>query len=189
MLQESDAPGSEPDPVETRVSFTGTDDFMASEAATRFESSALEAAGFVAAIDDLRFYPEEPGGRHTRSAPHARLLVLEFESDEGAREGAEMFVDSALEPCPGTCALRISEFEVSDVPDASGVRRFVSAEALAETGDPGEPHDSYTVVSADGEFAYELEVFGPPGEFTQKQAEEMAAKVHDRVGGAPAPES
>lgn len=187
LLRESEVPGSEPDPVETRTTARSLDDFMASDAGERMDSSKLDEAGFVSAVHDLRFYPETPGGSHTRDAPHVRMLVIRFESDDGAREGADLLHEHALEPCPETCALRISEFEVSGVPDAQGVRRFTSAERLEETGEPGKPHDSYSIVFADGSFAYELEVFGTPGEVSETQIEELAGKVHERVEGAPAP--
>ena len=187
LVRESEVPGSEPDPVEERAAAGSLDDFLASEAGAHMDSSKLEEAGFVSAVHDTRFYPETPGGSHTRDAPHVRMLVIRFESDDGAREGADLLHESALQPCPETCALRISEFEVEGVPDAQGVRRFTSAERLEETGEPGKPQDSYSIVFADGSFAYELEVFGPPGKISEAQTEEIAGKVHDRVEGAPAP--
>ena len=115
------------------------------------------------------------------------MLVIRFESDDGAQEGADLLRESALQPCPGTCAVRISEFEVAGVPDAKGVRRLTSAERLEETGEPGKPNDFYSIFFADGSFAYELDVFGPPGAFSEAQIEEIAGQVYDRVEGAPAP--
>jgi hypothetical protein len=187
LVRESEVPGSEPDPVEERAAAGSLDDFVASEAGTHVDSSKLEEAGFVSAVQDTRFYPETPGGSHTRDAPHVRMLLIRFESDDGARDGADLLRESALQPCPETCALRISEFEVEGVPDAKGVRRLISAERLEETGEPGKPNDSYSIFFADGSFAYELEVFGPPGAVSETQIEEIAAQVHDRVEGAPAP--
>jgi hypothetical protein len=187
LVRESEVPGSEPDPVETPIAAGSLDDFMSSNAGAHMDSIKLEEAGFVSAVSATRFYPETPGGSHSRDAPHVRMLVIRFESDDGAEEGANLLRESALEPCPGTCSLRISEFGVEGVPDAGGVRRLLSAERLEETGEPGEPNDSYSIFFADGAFAYELEVFGPPGAFSETQIEEIAAKVHDRVQGAPAP--
>ena len=187
IVRESEVPGSEPDPVETRMTAGSLDDFMTSEAGAHMDSSKLEEAGFVSAIQATRFYPEAPGGPHSRDAPHVRMLVIRFESDDGAQQGADLLRESALQRCPGTCALQISEFEVEGVPDAKGVRRLTSAERLEETGEPGKPQDSYSIFFADGSFAYELDVFGPPGAVSETQLEELAAKVHDRVEGAPAP--
>jgi hypothetical protein len=73
------------------------------------------------------------------------------------------------------------------VPDAKGVRRYVTKERLEELGEPGEPSDGYTIVFADGPYVYNVELFGPPGEVSQEQVEEIVGKLHDRVEGAPPP--
>jgi hypothetical protein len=190
LLRESEAPGTEPDPRETRIVAGSLDEFASSPdyvVAADIERSKLEAAGFVSAVQDTRFYPKAPGASHTGEEPHVRMLVARFESEDGAREGADLLREKSLEPCPETCAQRITEFDVSRVPDARGVRHYTSAAELEATGEPGEPFDSYEILFTDGSFAYDLEVFGPPGEVSQKQVEEIAGKVYERVRGAPAP--
>jgi hypothetical protein len=190
LLRESEVPGSEPDPVETRVGPAGLDEFASFAdyvAAADIERSKLEAAGFVSAVHDTRFYPAAPGASHTGEEPHVRMLVARFDSEDGAREGADLLHEKSLEPCPETCAQRITEFEVSGIADARGIRHYTSAEELKATGEPGEPFDSYAILFTDGVFAYELEVFGPPGEVSKEQIEEIAGKVYERVQGAPAP--
>jgi hypothetical protein len=190
LLRESEVPGSKPDPVETRVGPAGLDEFASAAdyvAAADIERSKLEAAGFVSAVHDTRFYPATPGASHTGEEPHVRMLIARFDSEDGARAGADLLHEKSLEPCPETCAQRITEFDVSGVPDARGVRHYTSAAELEATGEPGEPFDSYEVLFTDGVFAYELEVFGPPGEVSQEQVEEIAGKVSERVQGAPAP--
>ena len=190
LLRESEAPGAEPDPRETRIVARSLDEFASSAdyvVAADIDRSKLEEAGFVSAVHDTRFYPKTPGASHTGEEPHVRMLVVRFASDDGAREGADLLHEKSLEPCPETCAQRITEFDVSRVPDARGIRHYTTAEELEATGEPGEPFDSYEILFTDGSFAYELEVFGPPGEVSQKQVEEIAGKVYERVQGAPAP--
>lgn len=187
VLSESDAPGSLPDPVETRqtastlAEFTAWQDIPAAE----IDPGMLDEAGFVSAIHETRFFPETPGGPHTREAAHVRILVVQLDSQDGARAAVDLLQENALQPCPGSCAARIEEFDVSGVPDAKGVQRLVTAERLEETGEEGEPSDSYTISFADGTFAYQVEGFAPPGEISEQQIEDIAEKVHDRVAGAP----
>jgi hypothetical protein len=189
LSRESEIPGSKEDPVEVRLTADNLDEFTGWRgqyvAAAEIDRSKLEKAGFVSAIHDTRFIPKTPGGPHTRDAPHVRMLAIQFESDDGAVTGADLVYKNSLKPCPGQCAMEIKEFDVSGVPDAKGVRHFITAESLETTGDEGEPFDSYAISFADGPFAYELEGFGPPGKISEKQIEEIAQKVRDRVEGAP----
>jgi hypothetical protein len=193
LLRESEVPGSKVDPVEVRLTADNLDEFTGWRgqyvAAAEIDRSKLEKAGFVSAIHETRFIPKTPGGPHTRDAPHVRMLVLQFESDDGAVTGADLVYKNSLKPCPGHCAMQIKEFDVSGVPDAKGVRHFITAESLKATGDEGEPFDSYAISFADGPFAYELEGFGPPGKISEEQIEEIAQKLHDRVESAPPAET
>jgi hypothetical protein len=188
-LTAEDAPGSVPDPVEESVNVNSLDDLAGLEdtnvQAARIDRGALEDAGFVAAVADTRFVPDEVGGAHEPGAPHVRLLVAQFESEEGAESGLDLVHEQSQERCPEECALEFEDFDVDGVPDARGVRRFATPERVDEVGE-GEPLDSYTIVFADGVFVYALEGFGPPDAFTEEQVEEIAARLHDRVEGAPA---
>ena len=85
------------------------------------------------------------------------------------------------------CAADISEFEVADIPDAQGVQRITTAEDLEATGEQGPPFAVYKITFADGPFAYEVDMFGPP-EGSQEQAEEIAKNLHERVEGSPPPQ-
>ena len=190
LLRESEVPGSKADPVEVRLTARSLDEFTAwgedYVAAAEVDRRKYEAAGFVSAVHDTRFIPNTPGGAHTRDAPHVRMLVLQFESEDGAVTGADLLHMNGIKPCPGQCAMQIEEFEVSGVPDATGVRRLLTAERLKATGLEGEPSDSYTIWFADGLFAYQVESFAPEGgEVSEKRIEEIAEKVYERVKSAP----
>ena len=75
----AEAPGSEPDPVETQATATGLEELeseLAGPVVYEEDIRALEEAGFVS-------FPSEPGGEHTPGAPHVVTFVYEFESEEG----------------------------------------------------------------------------------------------------------
>jgi hypothetical protein len=83
----------------------------------------------------------------------------------------------------------VREFEVDGIFAAKGIRRVVTAEQLRQTGEEGEPSDTYDIRFADGPFAYLVGTFGPPGdETTEAVTEAIAKRVYDRVKGAPLPE-
>jgi hypothetical protein len=185
---EADAPGSQADPVETRVTVTGIEDVRSLPdglfSPEEEDVSAMEA-GFVSALVDTRFYPAEPGAEHMGGEPHLATLVMQMASEEGAADMADVLHDDGLEPCPGKCAVDISEFEVDDIPDARGVARITTAEDLEATGEQGVPFAVYKITFADGPFAYEVDMFGPPDKVSQQQLEEIAKKLYERVEGSP----
>lgn len=192
LLRESEVPGSKVDPVEVRLTADSVRELSywpEYVPAAEIDRDKLEKAGFVAAIHETRFIPKTPGGEHTRDAPHVRILVMQFESDDGATKGVDLVSDNDKKPCPGDCATRIEEFDESAVPNARGIRHLTTAQSLKETGGEGEPSDAYTVVFADGPFTYEVQGSANPGEISKQQIEEIAKRVHDRVAGAPPPET
>jgi hypothetical protein len=190
VVSESDAPDSTPDPVETRQTAHSLEELGGwDDIAPEIDPLKLEELGFVAAVHDTRFFPKEPGGPHRRDVPHVRTLVGQFTSKEAAVKAMDLLYEADLKPCPGKCATSFEKIDISRVPDAKGVRRYVTAERLEELQEPGEPTDSYTIVFADGPYAYNVELFGPPGEVSQEQLEEIVGKLRDRVEGAPPPGS
>ena len=197
FFQAGDAPGYEPDPLEGgKHTWDGVDKFanQTSEQLIRATlvdfKKFLTEAGFVRGIGGTRFLPED-NGEHDRDDPHVVIGVLQFESEEGARDAVDWFDEDSRQPCPGKCAITIAEFEVDGIPDAKGVRRFVTAKRLEQTGDEeAEPFDGYDIRFADGPFAYYVGTFGPPGEATTEAVTEAIAKrIYERVKGAPAAES
>jgi hypothetical protein len=118
---------------------------------------------------------------------HVATLVMQFASEEEAADMANLLHADGLEPCPGTCAMNVSEFEVGDIPDAQGVARITTAEDLEATGAGADqvPFATYKVTFADGSFAYEVDMFGPPDKVSQEQAEEIAKNLYERVEGSP----
>jgi hypothetical protein len=189
---EAEAPGSEPDPVETRRTAVGVDELVTIMedqliTATEEEASRVGEDGFLSAILDGRFFPSEPGGEHNRDLPHVATLVAQFDSEAGATDAVDLLHTDALEPCPETCAFDTTEFDVDGIPNAQGIQRIATQESLDEVGDEQPPRAIYTILFADGPFAYNVRLLGPPDEVSEQQAEEIATKLYERVQGAPPP--
>ncbi len=187
---EADAPGSQADPVETPITVTGIEDVRSLPdglfSPEEEDVTAMEEAGFVSALVDTRFFPSEPGAEHVGDEAHVARLVMQFASEEEAADMADVLHDDSLEPCPGnSCAADISEFEVDDIPDAQGVARITTAEDLEATGEQGPPFAQYKISFADGPFAYEVDMFGPPDKVSQEELEEIAKNLYERVEGSP----
>jgi hypothetical protein len=187
-----DAPDSKADPVEKRETVNGPDEFI-SRLGDRFinptpkDVSDFKSAGFERAIHDTRFIPEEPGGPHTRTAPHIFSLVMQFESADGAQKALDILHTDSIRPCPENCATQVSEFDADDISDSHGTRRYATAASVKATGDKElHPYDSYEIEFADGPFAYRVILSGSPGKVSQDEAEQIAKSLYDRVKGAPA---
>ena len=195
FIQADDAPGYAPDPVEGgKHIWDNAEDFVNDTgdqliAATEAEAEKfLTEAGFVRAIGGTRFLPGSDG-EHSPGDPHVVVGVLQFESDEGARDAVDWYDEDGHQPCPENCGITISEFEVDGIPDAKGVRRTLTAERIPEGEEEAQPIDSYDVWFTDGPFAYFVGTSAPPApETTEATAEAIAKRIYDRVKGAPAPE-
>jgi hypothetical protein len=187
----AEAPGSEPDPVETQVTATGLDELESELSGPEVyddDITALGEAGFVSLVIDTRFFPSEPGGEHLPGTPHVFTVVSEFQSEEGANAAINVAHRIGLRPCPETCAYEIAEFQPAGVPNAKGVQAIATQEAIDRIGDDVQPDARYSVYFADGPFAYEVTLFGPPDEVSRQQVEDIAEKLYARVKGAPLPE-
>lgn len=194
VLGEAEAPGSEADPRETRRTAVGLEELATTMehqliTATEEEKAALGEAGFIAAILETRFFPSEPGAEHVGDEPHVSALVMQFSSEAGATDAVDLLHADGLEPCPETCAFDLAEFEVDGIPNAKGAQRIATQEALDRTGDTELfPHAEYAIRFADGVFAYDVRLFGSPDEVSERQAEEIVARLYARIQGAPPPE-
>jgi hypothetical protein len=189
-----DAPEWKADPVETPVSVSGPNEFI-SKLGERFinptpqDVQRFKSAGFVRALHVTKFFPETPSGGHSRTAPHLFSLVMQFESEDGAKTALDILHADSLRPCPETCATQVEEFDPGFA-DAKGTRRFATEESIQATGDKEtQPFDRYEVEFTDGVFAYRVEMNGGPGAaVSEDKAATIAKKLYERVKGAPAKE-
>ena len=118
FVTEEDAPGSKPDPDETRQTIVDFDEFMAAlnelaidpgddEMTTVFQEGSFKGAGV-----DTRFY----GETHTPGvSPHVVSSFIELESEDGATSALDWLEADSKKPCPMSCAVQISEFDVDDI--------------------------------------------------------------------------
>jgi len=187
VVTEEDAPGSKPDPVEKRqiapdeqaFSDTMGDAFINP---TDEEKARLGTIGFVEAIRDTRYF----GDVHSQDDLHTFSLVVQLDSPDGAKEMADFFHTDGVRPCPESCAFSVTEFDVGGIPGATGVRRYASEEAVKTAGTAeNRPYDSYNIQFADGDFAYRIDLGGPPGKPSEDKAVEIAKALYDRVHGRP----
>jgi hypothetical protein len=187
VVTEEDAPDSKPDPVEKRQTAADEDEFVEKMGdafinPTEQETEDLQNVGFVQAIRDTRYF----GDVHSKDAAHTFSLVVQFDSADSAKEMADFFHTDSLRPCPESCAFSVSEFDVDGIPGATGVRRYASEEAVQAAGTSENiPRDSYAIFFADGDFAYNIDLGGPPGTTSEDKAVEIAQKLYDRVHGRP----
>ena len=187
FLTAEDAPGSKPDPVEERQTTEDFDEFItglsdASIDPDRDEmTTVFQDAGFNGAGVDTRFF----GETHTPgSSPHVISSFIELESEDGATSALDWLETDAKKPCPMSCAVQISEFDVDDIPDARGVHRIATAEDIERVGTEDErPNDSYFVGFTNGAFVYTVDLFGPPGSVSEEQALEIASAYYERLAG------
>jgi hypothetical protein len=181
-----DAPGTKPDPVEKRQTTLDFDEFIATLSERAVDPDKEEAttvfqqAGFTGAGVDARFF----GETHTFTAPHVFSSFIELESEEGARSALEWLETDSMKPCPMSCAVQISSFDVDDIADERGVHRIATAEDIARFGTKDErPFDSYWVGFTNGAFVYTVDLRGPPGSVSEEQAQKIASAYYDRLTG------
>jgi hypothetical protein len=182
----ADAPGTKPDPVEKGQLVADLDEFVVALSHLAVDPDREEAtevfqeAGFKGAGEDVRFV----GGKHAQTAPHLFSVIIELESAEGAKSALDWLETDAMKPCPGSCAVQVSTFDVVGIADSRGVRRTATAEDIESFGTPDQhPFDSYWVAFTQGAFVYTLDLSGTPKSVSEEEAQEIAAAYYDRLTG------
>jgi hypothetical protein len=186
FVTEEDAPGSKPDPVETRQTAADFDAFLpvlhqlAVDPNEEEMTTVFQEAGFKGAGVDARFF----GETHTRTAPHVFSSFVELESEDAATSALDWLEADSKKPCPMSCAVQISTFDVDDIADARGVHRIATAEDIERVGTKDQqPFDSYWVGFTEGSFVYTVDLHGPPGSVSEEQAQKIASAYYDRLTG------
>ena len=182
-----DAPGSRPDPVETRQTTVNFDEFIAALTEGLIDpdpdemNEVFENAGFKSAGLDARFFGET---HSPEQSPHVFSSFIEVESEDGATSALDWLETDSKKPCPMSCAVQISTFDVDDIADARGVHRIATAEDIERVGTTDErPRDSYLVAFTVGPIVYRVDLQGPPGSVSEEQALEIASAYYDRLTG------
>lgn len=186
VLTAGDAPGTTPDPVEQGQTTADFEEFIGSLSELAVDpdeeemTTVFQDAGFVRAGVDTRFF----GETHEETAPHVFSSYIELESEDGATSGLDWLETDTMKPCPGTCAVQVSSFDVDDIPDARGVHRVATAEDVERLGAPDQrPFESHWIGFTDGSFVYTVDLNGPPGSVSEEQAETIARAYYERLTG------
>lgn len=187
FLTAADAPGTKPDPVEKRETTVDFDEFIAALGEHAVDpdrdemTTVFQEAGFKAGGADARFF----GETHTGTEPHVFSSLVELESEDGATSALDWLETDSMKPCPMSCAVQISTFDVDDIADARGVHRLATAEDIERVGtEDQQPSDSYWVGFTEGSFVYTVTLQGPPGSVSEEQALDIAGAYYDRLTGS-----
>lgn len=181
-----EAPGTKPDPDEPRETTDDYDDFLVALRPALIEpdreemARVFKEADFTRAGVDFRLY----GETHSPETPHLISWFIELGSEEAATGALDWIEADTMTPCPHSCATRISNFDVESIPDARGVHRIATAEAIEAAGNADEhPNDSYWIGFTIGSVFYALYLQGPPGTVSEKQAQTIATTFYERLTG------
>jgi hypothetical protein len=188
FVTEEDAPDSKADPEETRQTTVDFDEFVAtlSERAVDPDNEEITEtfpeASFKGAGMDTRFY----GETHTPGqSTHVVSSFIELTSEDEATSALEWLEADVRKPCPGSCAVRTSTFDVDDLPGGRGVHSSATAEDIERVGNPDQqPFEGYWVGFTNGGIAYTVDLFGRPGSVSEEQALEIANAYYDRLTAA-----
>jgi hypothetical protein len=182
----ADAPGSKADPVEEGETAEDLDEFIAAFTPALIDpdeeemTALFEEAGFVRAGLDVRYF----GDTHESATQHLFDWYIELDSEDGASSVLDWIEADTMKPCPESCAVRFSSFDVDGIPGARGVHRIATAESIEAAGTVGEePSESYWVGFTAGPIVYTLDLMGAPGSVSEEQAQSIASAYHDRLAG------
>ena len=182
-----EAPGSKADPVETGQTTADFDSFIATLRERSVDpdedemTEVFQEAGFNGAGVDTRFY----GAIHTPGrSTHVVSSFVELGSEDGATSALDWLETDVRKPCPRSCAVRHSTFEVDDLPNGRGVHSLATAEDIEKLGTSDQrPFESYWIGFTEGAITYTVDLFGRPGSVSEEQAQDVARAYHDRLTG------
>jgi hypothetical protein len=183
-----DAPGSKADPVEKRETTTDFDTFVSKlrdfsvdpdELTTLFKDAGFKSAGV-----DTRYF----GQTHSsETSVHVFSSFIELGSKDAATSALDWLETDEMKPCPMSCAVQRSSFEVNDIPDARGVHRVATADDIEKLGTSEEqPQDDYWIGFTKGRIVYTMVLHGHavPGTVSEDQAQKIATAYYDRLTGS-----
>ena len=186
----ADAPGSKPDPVEKRATTTDFAIFIPAlkDASINPDDGELnevfQADDFKSAGQDARFFGET---HSSETSNHVFSSFIEFGSEDAAASALDWLETDQMKPCPESCAVQRSSFDVNDIPGARGVHRVATAEDIERVGNKDErPQDDYWIGFTNGPIVYTMVLHGHggPGSVTEDQAQQIASAYYDRLTGS-----
>jgi hypothetical protein len=185
-----DAPGSKADPVEKRETTTDFAIFIPAlsdrsiDPDTEELNEVFESADFKGAGVDARFFGET---HSPETSVHVFSSFIELGSEDEATSALDWLETDQMKPCPMSCAVQRSSFEVDDIPDARGVHRVATAEDIERVGRNDEqPQDDYWIGFTIGPIVYTVVLHGHavPGTVSEDEAQQIASAYYDRLVGS-----
>jgi len=185
-----DAPGSKPDPVEKRATTTDFAIFIPAlkDASINPDDGELndvfQADVFKSAGQDARFFGET---HSSETSNHVFSSFIELGSEDAAANALDWLETDQMKPCPESCAVQRSGFDVNDIPGARGVHRVATAEDIKQVGNKDErPQDDYWIGFTNGPIVYTMVLHGHggPGSVSEDQAQQIASAYYDRLTGS-----
>jgi hypothetical protein len=182
-----DAPGSKPDPVEKRATTTDYDSFISALTDSSIDpdrdemTTVFDDAAFISAGQDARFYGET---HSPETSVHVFSSFIEVGSEDAATSALDWLETDQMKPCPMSCAVQRSSFEVDNIPDARGVHRVATAEDIKRVGNQDErPQDDYWIGFTIGPIVYTVVLHGHavPGTVSEDHAQQIARAYYDRL--------
>ena len=190
FVSAEDAPGSKPDPVETRETTTDYAIFIPALAERSIDpnrdemAEVFESADFRSAGADARFY----GEKHSpETSVHVFSSFIELGSEGAATSALDWLETDQMKPCPMSCAVQRSRFQVDDIPDARGIHRVATADDIERLGTKDEqPQDDYWIGFTNGPIVYTMVLHGHavPGTVSEDQARQIAIAYYERLTGS-----
>ena len=180
----AEAPDTKSDPDEKRQIADDFDEFLVALTPALMDpdreemTTAFPEADFIRAGVDFRFF----GETHSPEAPHLIGWFIELDSEDGASSALDWLEADVMKPCPGSCATRVSSFDVESIEDARGVHRIATAEDIEAAGTEEEvPNDSYWVGFTLDSIVYTVDLHGPPGSVSEEQVQTIASAFYERL--------
>ena len=182
-----DAPGSKPDPIEKRATTTDYAVFIPALKEASIDPDAddmttvFTADDFKSAGQDARFFGET---HSSETSNHVFSSFIELGSEDAAASALDWLETDQMKPCPESCAVQRSSFDVSEIPGARGAHRVATAEDIERVGNKEErPQDDYWIGFTIGPIVYTMVLHGHPGPgtVTEDQAQEIANAYYARL--------
>ena len=186
----ADAPGSKPDPVETRQTTDDYNTFIEALAEMSIDPDKAEMkqifteSDFQRAGSDARFFGET---HSPETSNHVFSSFIELGSEDSATSALDWIETDMMKPCPMTCAVQRSTFNVDGIPGARGVHRVATADDIERVGRSDEvPQDDYWIGFTHGSTVYDMTLHGHtgPGTVTEDQAQQIARAYYERLTGS-----
>jgi hypothetical protein len=187
FVSAEDAPGSTADPVEKRATTTDYAIFIPALKDASINASDAEindvfkAEDFKSAGQDARFFGET---HSSEASNHVFSSFIELDSEDAAKSALDWLETDQMKPCPESCAVQRSSFDVDDIPDARGVHRVATAEDIERVGNKNErPQDDYWIAFRNGPIVYTMVLHGHGGQgtVTEDQAQQIASAYYNRL--------